>query len=195
MFRLNHAVKWQGDILSQDYTVHHKVLLVITILAFISVPILKAFSHVEFSINILFISSLMAFIFILDYKAERFMKGMGLILFGIIVGIILPEALFSELLSKQKLAESDSFDITKKLDIFSNLMVFACSGAGGSILANHADKSSTDREEVLIQETVIDKTKNIEFLSKQVLQLNKRVGYLFTLVIFVSVVGAVIVAI
>ncbi len=181
--------------MSQNYTMHHKVLITITVILFIAVPILKVYDYITLSVNFLFMSNLMAFIFILDYKAERFMKGVALILFGIFAGIVIPEQIFPEFVSGVKPTDALGLDVYQKLDIFKNLMIFACSGAGGSILANHADKSATDREDVVVQQTVIDKTELINNLSQQVVSLNKKLSYLFSLVLFIFVVTLVLIAI
>lgn len=89
---------------------------------------------------------------ILESKQDRIMKGTSLILFGIGFGIFLPEAL----VPTPEFAKGFPKDLIENLEIFRNLVVFSCSGAGGSIIAGHAERFLSDFD--LVEPQAQDKT-------------------------------------
>lgn len=55
-------------------------------------------------------------------------------------------------------------DLKIQLDLYMQVLLFACAGAGGSIIANYADKSSSDYEQKQSSSSIIDNTKHIDRL-------------------------------
>ncbi|WP_152614525.1 hypothetical protein [Pseudoalteromonas luteoviolacea] len=62
---------------------------------------------------------------------------------------------------------------SQNFEIYKNLVVFACSGAGGSIIASHAEQLYQADEKQEVKETVVDKTQKIEQLITSVEELRK----------------------
>lgn len=73
------------------------------------------------------------FFWIIENKKGRLVKGFDLICFGVMMGVAFPYIL--EKISKGGL----SADLESFLEIYKNIAVLTCAGAGGGILANHAE--------------------------------------------------------
>ncbi|WP_140132587.1 hypothetical protein [Vibrio parahaemolyticus] len=118
---------------------------------------------------------------ILESKQERIMKGTSLILFGILFGIFLPEAL----IPNQEFAKSLPPDMVGKMEIFKNLAVFSCSGAGGSIIAGHAERFLADIEKSAPQQiSGVDHSNEIQALHREVMKLKRYFVYFSGVVVF-----------
>ncbi len=178
--------------MSQRYNGKQKAILVFSVLCLvIGVPVLQAFKQPEFASITMFMGCLFSFFFAVDYEGERMVKGMGIIVFGIIFGSYYPEMMFYANDGKKLLSQ----EVLRNLDVFEKLIVFACAGAGGSIIANHADKSSSDREEAVVSQTVIDKTKGIDNLITHVTAMNKKINNLIYFIVVISIFILVYIAI
>lgn len=124
-------------------------------------------------------SSFAAFIVLLDIKQDRVLKGFFLIGAGVLYQIVYPK-FFYIFVDKSLMPD----DVTSHFDIFGQVMSLACAGAGGSIIAVHADKTSSDNEQILIapiektiiEKTVIDNTKHIEQLINSTTALSKKIN-------------------
>ncbi|MEZ9301501.1 hypothetical protein AB4168_23900 [Vibrio splendidus] len=98
------------------------------------------------------------------------MKGTSLILFGILFGIFLPEAL----IPNQEIAKNLPPDMVGNMEIFKNLAVFSCSGAGGSIIAGHAERFLSDIEKSEPQKiSTVDHSNEIQALHREVMKLKR----------------------
>ncbi|GAA79624.1 MULTISPECIES: hypothetical protein [unclassified Pseudoalteromonas] len=100
------------------------------------------------------------FILLLEHDIEKFLKGIFLILYGIFWGAVIPEV-FSEYMNGY---------FAQQFEIFKNLALFSCTGAGGSIIASHSETESKNKK---IEKVVIDKTEKIEELICSIDKLRK----------------------
>ncbi|EKS7428441.1 TPA: hypothetical protein ACHTOV_004742 [Enterobacter cancerogenus] len=66
-------------------------------------------------------------------RLDRRMKGISLIFVGIFLSIGIPD------LFNHSYADIMTDDFRNSMEIFKNLAILACAGAGGGILANHAE--------------------------------------------------------
>jgi hypothetical protein len=175
--------------MSQNYNNRQKTTLTLSVLCLLLlVPILIAFQHYRSASMAMFLGCIMTFFFVVELKAERILKGFGLIIFGIFAGMYYPEVLFYTENVKSELPK----EVLRNLHVFEQLLIFACAGAGGSIIANHADQSSTDREDVVVTQTVIDKTESINKMFSQIEGLNKKLNSLIYFLIFIIIVGGLV---
>jgi hypothetical protein len=127
----------------------------------------------------LFIGFFFPFLILLEYKTERVLKGLFVILYGIFWGIVIPE------IFEQYIPES----FEQNMEIFKNLAVFACSGAGGSIIASHSEEQYKKEEKPIAKEIVVDKTQKIETLISSVEDLKKttvRIHVAYGVVLFIG---------
>ncbi len=132
-------------------------------------------------------SYMLFFVVIVDFKSERISKGLFLISFGIIYNIFY-SVLFLEFFGKDVVVG----DLKIATELFASIAIFSCAGAGGSLIAIHSDKSSTDRDDVLISQTVIDRTEGMLEMRRSLEILHKKlsaiciVGSLIAVVFFYS---------
>ena len=66
------------------------------------------------------------------------------------------------------------------LDIYSQVLLFACSGAGGSIIAAHADKSSLDNDSAASSEKHTCHDVEIKKLTTTIEKLHKKLNSIIT---------------
>jgi hypothetical protein len=111
----------------------------------------------------LLIGFFLPFFILLEYDMDRMMKGLCVILYGIFWGIMMPEIL-------EKYVPTQ---LMPNWEVFKNLAIFACSGAGGSIIASHVEQGYKKGEEQLNSEIVVDKTRQIEALIHSVESLKR----------------------
>lgn len=113
-------------------------------------------------------------IVILESKQERIMKGMMLILFGMFFGIYLPEAI----IPSKEVASAMPKDLVENIEILKNLVIFSCSGAGGSIIAGHAERFLSPVEVTSPAEIkVVDNTAALNAMMKQMVQIKQYIMY------------------
>ncbi|NWB91606.1 hypothetical protein [Pseudomonas agarici] len=115
------------------------------------------------------------FITALEVEQERFLKGMTLIVFGVLLQLFYPKY-FTIFLAGQTVP----VDINEHLEIFSQVILLACSGAGGSIIANYADKNTSNSDRYPTLHTIKDNTQHILNLIENTKKLDKK----FNIVIF-----------
>ncbi|MEJ6077180.1 hypothetical protein MT391_01320 [Vibrio sp. 1-Bac 57] len=169
----------------------NKKILIISVLAFLAgafgVPyaISNQF-HVAVPTLVLF-SFLWILFVLLDTKWDRVFKGFVVIIYGIVWGILYQKYL---VVLKLPLVQYNDY-----LLIFENLAIFSCSGAGGSLLANHADKSCNDIQDTPSQIVVFDKTTQIKLLSNKVDSLIKKINQMQWLLVVTLIICIVIIAI
>ncbi|QDH64154.1 hypothetical protein [Pseudomonas azotoformans] len=117
-------------------------------------------------------SGFLLLIFLLDLKAMRFPKGMLLIAYGVIFQVLFTKYYY--LFIDHTSPATD--DLKVQLDLYMQVLLFACAGAGGSIIANYADKSSSDYEQSQSNSTIIDNTKNIDMLRNSTKEIERKVN-------------------
>ncbi len=136
------------------------------------------------------ISGFTLLILLLDIKQMRFPKGLILIAYGVLFQVFFKEYYF--LFIDQ--ASSDFENLSVQLDLYMQVLSLACAGAGGSIIANYADKSSSDYEHKVPNNNTIDNTKNIDQLIQITNRIEKRIN-LSLQISLAAVVATLVVAI
>lgn len=145
-------------------------------------------------------SSFAAFLVLLDIRQDRVMKGFLLIAAGVLYQLIYPK--FFYIFVDKLTMPADAID---HFDIYGQVILLACAGAGGSIIAAYADKTSSDyepqvnpalEEKAIIEKTVIDKTLQIEKLTQNIATLNKRINTMvaITSAIVITVIFSLMIA-
>lgn len=102
------------------------------------------------------------------------MKGTTLILFGILFGIFLPPLL----IPNEEFASSLPPDMVSNMEIFKNFAILSCSGAGGSIIAGHAERYLSDIEKSESNEVeTLDHKLEIKALHNEIINLKRYFMY------------------
>lgn len=114
------------------------ILITSTLLIVIGPVTLIAFKYFIWAAVSYYLPGIFLFCILLEMKAERVMKGVALIFFGLFYKFLYT-FLFHESLP-------DTSALRPYLSILGDGILFVCSGAGGSIIAVHGDKSSTDAD-------------------------------------------------
>lgn len=113
------------------------------------------------------------FITLLEIVLDRFIKGMWLIGLGVLYPIFYPQYL-NLLLHPMLIPE----DIGKQIELLNQVILLACSGAGGSIIANYADTNTREyRAESSSHPQTIDNTTKIEELISYSKAMNKKFNF------------------
>lgn len=114
------------------------------------------------------------FITLLEIEQERFIKGMWLIGLAVLYPIFYPQYL-DIILHPMPVPE----DIGKQIELLNQVILLACSGAGGSIIANHADTNTREyRAQSNLHPQSIDNAQKIEELINYSRGLNKKFNFL-----------------
>lgn len=124
----------------------------------------------------------LAFISLLESKRlSRVEKGVSLIFFGIFMGLGIPE------LFQKNYKDLMTPDFNENLAIFTQMAFFVCAGAGGGVLANHAENIKTVDVTPNTQNGNVDTALNyIKTLQVEAISQRKKIEQL-RLVIFVAV--------
>lgn len=113
------------------------------------------------------------FITLLEIVLDRFIKGMWLIGLGVLYPIFYPQYL-NLFLHPMLIPE----DIGKQIELLNQVILLACSGAGGSIIANYADTNTREyRAESISHPHTIDNTTKIEELISYSKAMNKKFNF------------------
>ena len=136
-------------------------------------------------------SFILLMIAILESKQERIMKGISLILFGIGMGIFLPELL----IPSAKVAEKLPPDLVGNIQVFKNLAIFSCSGAGGSIIAGHAERFLSDVEKVNLNKSDVAAYNNEIKVLRYELEQIKRYFIYFSSVMLILLISIIMIVI
>lgn len=131
-------------------------------------------------------SSFAMFIVLLDIRQDRVLKGFSLIAAGVIYQLVYPR-FFYVFVDKASMPS----DLIDHFEIYGQVILLACAGAGGSIIAVYADKTSSDYEPAaipsnelsVIEKNVMDNTMHIEQLTKSTNQLNKKLDILLSITV------------
>ncbi|WP_085653277.1 MULTISPECIES: hypothetical protein [unclassified Pseudomonas] len=107
---------------------------------------------------------------LLDLKTVRFLKGLILIGYGVLFQVIYTKYYF--LFPDTDTTRTEELKI--QLDLYMQILVFACAGAGGSIIANYADKSSIDYEKPSSDHSLTDNTENFKKLNASIKKIERK---------------------
>lgn len=133
-------------------------------------------------------AGILIFIFLLEVKASRFPKGMLLISYGVLFQVFFTMYYFQYIDRNNPYIE----DLKVQLDLYMQVLLFACAGAGGSIIANYADKSSSDYEQKQPISNTIDNTKHIDRLIANTNKIERKVNLSIIISFASSIVTALI---
>ena len=108
-------------------------------------------------------------IMMLEVRQDRFVKGLMLIGLAVFFPAIYPLYLKAILLPS-KIPET----FNQQLELFSQIMVLACSGAGGSLIANHGETNTTEyQKQKATDPKIIDNTRNMDQLITHTKELSR----------------------
>lgn len=114
------------------------------------------------------------FISLLEIVLERFIKGMWLIALGVLYPIFYPQYL-DLILHPMQIPD----DVGKQIELLNQVILLACSGAGGSIIANYADTNTREyRARINDHPQTINNTQKIEDLISYSKAMNKKFNFL-----------------
>ena len=140
----------------QALTVRQTTILALSAAAFMfGTPVLKGYGAPVTGLIVMTLAATFIFIIILQMKIDRLSKGLALIGLAAIISLWPPIVFL-----KAKL----NFEASFALEVICSVFTFAASGAGGSIIAGHGDKYSTDSEPVSVMHTASTDSKRIDKL-------------------------------
>lgn len=139
------------------------------IFSFISPIVSGTYNQPEIAVITLIIGIFLTLIMILDVRQDRVIKGLLIIVFGVFFQTLYLQFIFVFVPKTTIPSEYLSY-----LDIYSQVLVFACSGAGGSIIAAHADRTTLDNETTEEKNKIADQKLEIKKLTKTIEKLNKK---------------------
>ena len=124
----------------------------------------------ELSLYIGIMGAFIIFMTIINSSQARFIKGMGLIAFGVTFQFFYTE-LFKLSLTTSGLATEDPISLLK---VYTDVILFACAGAGGSIVALYADKNSNDNDEQKASYIVLTEKQLLKNINTKIAKLHSR---------------------
>lgn len=130
------------------------------------------------SIGIGVFGGFMMFALILETPALRVTKGMALIAFGVIFQTFYPKLFFIFITQSNPLYN----ELYEQLNLYTQVILLAGSGAGGSIIANYTDRNSSDYE-YPTPPTTRDHTQEI----KELIAITKKINDRSNLIIILSI--------
>jgi len=168
--------------MNQSFNVRICILMIVAFgILFFGVAIAGIYNYTRTATYAAFGSCFVLFITLLDMRQDRVLKGFFLIGAGVLYQIVYPK--FFYIFVTKSLMPADAID---HFEIFGQVILLACAGAGGSIIAIYADKTSSDNELALstsptiekpvIEKTVIDNTPHIKQLIESTATLSKKIN-------------------
>jgi hypothetical protein len=134
--------------------------------------------------------SILGIIVLLDIKLDRVEKGMIIIAYGVFFQAMYAPMVFYPDVDLKNLAP----DLKRNVEMFTQVILLACAGAGGSVIAVHADKSSKDNDQQVVSSTVIDNTQRIDDLISITKHTSGQIQRLYALLAIVVVLLVAVVA-
>lgn len=152
-------------------------ILLITAIVLIYSPY-ASYTHIP-----LYFGFLAGFLALIESKHDRLSKGFGLIFFGVLLGIAFP------IIFKARYDGELPEELKVPMDIFTNIVIFSCSGAGASILANHAEQTHCSPTNNTSEENIINRN-TLNIIHKSLQKIHDRdilhTRLLITIVIVLS---------
>ena len=130
-----------------------------------------------------FVGYFLVFIYILERRDKRLVKGVTLIFYGLIFSTQYPDLVMLDIPEAIK-----TDNIKYNLELLVQVSIFASAGAGGSLIATHADDFSEDNQVRQNREIVLDKTKSISELETAVDDLKWGVFGLKVVILILSII-------
>lgn len=158
--------------MKQNFNIRITIFLILTFSTLsIGVALAGIYNLYRTATYLALASSFAVFLVLLEIKQDRVLKGFLLIGIGVLYQLLYPK--FFYIFVDKALTPTD---VVTHFEIFGQVILLACAGAGGSIIAAHADKTSSDYEESKIEKTVIDNTRHIETLINNTNRLNQKIN-------------------
>lgn len=160
------------------------LITIATLAMFIGAPVSGAFGLLAPAFFLTISGTFINFLMLLEIRHERVLKGIYLVAAGVLFQLFYMRffLLFVD-------ASTIPKDISEQFEVFGQVMLLACSGAGGSIIAAHADRSSKDYVVGETNTAIIDNTKQIQDLIESTAALHQKLDR----VIAVSVISALVI--
>ncbi len=120
-------------------------------------------------------ASLIMLVMVVECSLSRFIKGLVLIGFGVFLQATYLPTFFPPIEFPNFLQEAEN----QKIVLFNLMITLACGGAGGSLIAAHAEVSSNDRAKSAqsnTQQTSIDYTSQLDELVKNAEAMNTKIN-------------------
>lgn len=154
---------------------NHKMISSLWAIAFTLSFILPITSGIynqpEIAIITLIIGILLTLIMVLDIRKDRVIKGLLIILLGVFFQTFYLQFIFIFVPKNTIPPEYLSY-----LDAYSQVLMFACSGAGGSLIAAHADRTSLDNEKSDENKKIASQSLELKNLTITLENLNKKLN-------------------
>jgi len=122
----------------------------------------------EPSLYIGVMGALIIFMTIINSSRPRLIKGMSLIVFGVTFQLIYTK-LFTLSLNTSNFTTEDPETLLK---LYTDVILFACSGAGGSIVALYADKNSSDNDDQKTNHTILTEKQLLKNINTNITALH-----------------------
>lgn len=124
----------------------------------------------EPSLYIGVMGALIIFMTIINSSRPRLIKGMSLIIFGVTFQLIYTKLFLISL----KTSSFTTEDPETLLKLYTDVILFACSGAGGSIVALYADKNSSDNDDQKTNHTFLTEKQLLKSINTNINALHRR---------------------
>ncbi|KPH92000.1 hypothetical protein AMS57_00240 [Pseudoalteromonas undina] len=150
------------------------LIWILTILGLILYPLSLAYKVYYITLPAFAFGFMVPFAALLNLYIDRVTKGLLLIANGILWGIFYTD-LYIEITPE---------DIKSQLEIYKNFALFMCTGAGGSIIAAHSEALHHESSNKTL---ILDKTREIHKLDKNVYSLQKSFQKMSYIIIFLLI--------
>ena len=162
------------------------MLIIALAIMFIGVSLAGQYELYKMAVYAALGSAFMTFLIFLDVKQDRVIKGFTLIGIGVVYQLVYPR-FFYVFVDVQSIPS----ELAEHFSIFGQVILLACSGAGGSIIAAHADKTSSDYEDRKSAFNIVDNTKHIQKLIQRTSMLESKLNRTITLLTFSLILSSV----
>jgi hypothetical protein len=160
----------------------------------VGVPIAGVHEAPTIATYLAILGSFGAFIMLLDVRQDRVLKGFILIGTGLVYQLLYPKYFYIFVDGKTM-----SPDIVSHFEIYGQAILLACSGAGGSLIAVHADKTSADfeppllanRQNDLLESALSNSTLSTKKLAGEIKILIKKANIIIVILVLILIMSAI----
>lgn len=159
-------------------------IIIAFISSFIPVFIFWFLKKYDFFVLSLTFPATVSFVLLLQSKIDRFVKGFYIIGLGVLIGLALPKLLHAIL--------STEGSIPEYIEILTQMFSYACTGAGGSIIAAHAENYLSDFDKKDSSVKIINNSDIEKIIANKIEPLKKQLLITNSITILVLVLAVVI---